>query len=200
MDATYASILVAVTHRPGCVAYNPGSEDMGIKAILAFPATMLLACLLGGCADNSASYTASGASDTVTIHNEQPLFWSDELELTLIASRLPDCQRRFHLASMAAPDVDIELFAGTDQGWIVRLDKQLWQVDTQTCNATPVAATAVLGERLGAFKVDDDKHIAFESGVADAAPQPAGAEPSAPAASAPTPAPAQPPAAEADSK
>src|SRR5471032_1570463 len=98
-------------------------------------ALLLLPLLLTACVEDAATYyVAPGNNDhTLTIQRSQAYFWNDEVTVQLLASRLPDCQRRFDLDTMPADDVEIELLSNGDNLWTLRAGKQLWRVDTQTC-------------------------------------------------------------------
>src|SRR5476649_588005 len=142
-------------------------------------ALLLLPLLLTACVEDAATYyVAPGNNDhTLTIQRSQAYFWNDEVTVRLLASRLPDCQRRFDLDTMPADDVEI---------------KQLWRVDTQTCGmlADPKDDP---GQLLGTFKPEGD-HLIFEAVAAPtsgpaaanaAAAVAAAADAGAPAAAAP---------------
>src|SRR5471032_185362 len=129
-------------------------------------ALLLLPLLLTACVDDAATYYVDpGSNDhTLTIQRSQPYFWNDEVTVRLLASRLPDCQRRFELDTMPADDVEIELLSNGDKLWTLRAGKQLWRVDTQTCGmqADPKDDP---GQLVGTFKPDGD-HFIFEPATA----------------------------------
>lgn len=162
---------------------------------------LLTSLLLAACADNAAQYSAAESKDVLAVRAEQEYFWRDELTLTLIASRAPDCQRRLLLAHAPAGDVDIALFATGENIWTLRMDTRFWQVDTQACTAQAVEAVPEMGPQLGTFKVEDDKLVFEAAGaqkpgppaeVPSAAEPEAAAEPAAPAEAASSPAPPPP--------
>ncbi|WP_295996946.1 hypothetical protein [Rugamonas sp.] len=125
-------------------------------------ALLLLPLLLSACVEDSATYyvTADSNEHTLTLQREQPYFWSDDVAVRLVAARLPDCQRRFDLDTMTADDVEVELFASGDRVWTLRAGKQMWQVDTQTCQLLP-APKGDPGQPLGTFKTDGER-LVFE--------------------------------------
>lgn len=139
-------------------------------------ALLALPLLLTACVDDSATYYVNPDSNqhTLTVQRSQPYFWSDEVAVRLVAARLPDCQRRFDLDKTAADDVEIELFSNGDNVWTLRAGKQLWQVDTQTCQqlAEPKGDP---GQPVGSFKVDGD-HLVFEAAAAGPSGGPVAAE------------------------
>lgn len=154
--------------------------------------TILICLLLTACVDDTASYYVDGrdGNHALTVHRAQQHFWNDEVSVELVLSRLPDCQRRLVLTTLPADDVNVELYSNGDNVWTLRQDKELWQVETQTCSKYPDVKNNAgnLGELIGVFRVDGNK-LVFAAAVAstDAAPaaQPAPAAQTAPAADAP---------------
>ena len=134
---------------------------------------LLTPLLLAGCIKDSASYYIDGTNaHAVTVRAEQEYFWSDAITLTLVASRMPDCQRVFSLAKVPARDVTVELFASGENVFTVRSGAEIVQVETQGCTQLAVPAEGVSGDAIGAFKLDDKK-MGFEP-VAPAAAAPPG--------------------------
>src|SRR5471032_2377456 len=167
-------------------------------------ALLLLPLLLTACVEDAATYYVDPGNNnhTLTIQRSQSYFWNDEVTVRVLASRLPDCQRRFDLDAMPADDVEIELLTNGDNLWPLRAGKQLGRVDTQTCGmlADPKDDP---GQLIGTFKPDGD-HLIFEAVAAPtsgpaaanaAAAVAAAADAGAPAAAAPAAAPAPAPAA-----
>jgi hypothetical protein len=132
---------------------------------------VLTPLLLAGCVDQSASYTIDGNSDqALTVRAEQEYFWSDDLTLRLIVSRMPECQRQYPLATLPATESEIELYASGDNVFTLRAGKQAWQVDARTCAQSPAAPQDAPGEKIGSFKIGDEKMV-FEPAPAAAAAQ-----------------------------
>src|SRR5471032_2191786 len=119
---------------------------------------VLTSLLLTACVDDSASYYIDGASGNhaLTLHRSQAHFWNSEVDVDLILSRVPECQRRMPLAQMAADDVELELYSNGEDVWTLRAGKQLWQVDGATCTQY-AEAKGELGELIGVYRVDGDK-------------------------------------------
>lgn len=116
----------------------------------------MMALLLTGCVNDSASYYIDGRDHALTVLRAQRYFWSDAVTLTLVVARLPDCQRRHALTQAPAASVNIDVFASGDASWTLRSGSTLWRVDTATCTSGAAGADA-LGERVGSFKVMDQK-------------------------------------------
>lgn len=145
---------------------------------------LLLPLLLTACVDDSASYYVDGGAGNhaLTLHRAQEHFWSDEVNVELILSRLPDCQRRLVLAQMPADEVEIELYSSGDNVWTLRSGKQAWQVDTQTCTQY-AEAKGDPGDLVGVFR-DEGGKLAFAAAVVVPAGQPGADAPAAPPAAA----------------
>jgi hypothetical protein len=144
----------------------------------------MLPLLLTGCARDSATYYVDSTNNhTLSLRRQQDYFWSDSARVTLMATRMPDCQRQIALGDMVVDEVDVEVFASPDNFWSLRSGDQVWQVETQTCALVSQAGPAT-GTKVGEFKLVDDK-LVFEPAAGPATPS---AAPAAPAA--PTPAPA----------
>jgi hypothetical protein len=129
---------------------------------------LLAPLLLAGCVDNSATYYIDGNQHALTVRAMQEYFWKKEVTLDLLASRMPDCQRRIPLARLPMPDVEIELFGSGENVYTLRAGEQVWRVETEGCSEME-APEQVTGEPLGLFHLDEHKKLVFEK----AEPEPA---------------------------
>lgn len=136
------------------------------KLLLAILPLLLTACVR----DSATYYTDSGRNHTLSLRRDQEYFWNDNVRLTLVAARIPECQRQIPLGEMLKDEVDIDVFAAPDNRWSLRWDSQVWQVETETCTLIGEKGP-VNGDKVGHFKVDEGK-LVFEPAVA-AAPAPA---------------------------
>lgn len=142
--------------------------------------TLLTTLLLTGCVNDSASYYVAGNTHTISVRGHQEYFWDEQLNLALVVSRLPECQRQIPLAQVAKGDMNVELFQTGNDGWILRQGKQVWGVETTNCKELADAGKLPLGARVGAFKIDEDKFV-FVAAPQAPAPAPAAAPADAPA-------------------
>ncbi len=129
----------------------------------------MLVLLLTGCVNDSASYYVDGRNHALTLLRAQHYFWSDDAQLTLVAARLPDCQRRQELMLVPASTVQVDVFANPDSSWTLRSGTTLWRVDNDTCAISAGAQANAPGQRIGSFKVLDEK-LRFEAALPAAAP------------------------------
>ncbi len=117
--------------------------------------------LLAGCLSESASYFIDGNQYTLTLRAEQDYFWSKQVTLRLIASRLPECQRQLVLGDVPAAGLEVELFGDPDTTiYTLRAGEEVWQLDSQNCALleTPQQTAA---QPLGLFRLQG-KSLVFE--------------------------------------
>jgi hypothetical protein len=146
---------------------------------LSRPLLILLSpLLLAGCYSDSATFYADSTREhTLTVRRQQDYFWSEQGRFTLMAARLPDCQRMIPLGEMPLEDSRFELYAAGDNQWSLRSGSRVWQVETASCALTGEGGQPA-GQQVGVFRAERDRMV-FE---ASAAPAPAAApEPEAPA-------------------
>lgn len=124
----------------------------------------LMPLLLAGCVRDSATYYISGNEHTVTVRAEQEYFWDDSVDLSLLAARLPECQRLFRLAK-AGPGVELTLYAEGDNTYTLKSDAGTWTFETDRC--TMLEPRAPGGAPVGTFRLDG-KDMAFAPAAAAA--------------------------------
>jgi hypothetical protein len=125
--------------------------------------------LLAGCYNDSATYYADATRDhTVTVRRQQDYFWSEEARYTLMASRLPDCQRAIPLEELPLEDTEFELYSSGDNQWSLRSGEQVWRFTTQTCALTGEGGTAA-GQKVGVYHAGGDGML-FQEEAGAAAP------------------------------
>lgn len=128
---------------------------------------LLAPLLLAGCVDDSATYYIDGNQHALTVRAMQEYFWKKDVTLDLLASRMPDCQRRIPLGKLPMPDVEIELFASGANVYTLRAGEQVWRVETEGCSEME-APEQVTGEPLGLFHLDENKKLVFEKAEPEA--------------------------------
>ena len=122
---------------------------------------LLTPLLLAGCVDDSASYYIDGNQHALTVRVLQEYFWKKDVTIDLLASRMPDCQRRIALGALPMSDVEIELFQSGENVYTLRAGEQTWRVETEGCSELE-APEQVTGTPLGLFHLDDNKKLVFE--------------------------------------
>ncbi|WP_202419807.1 hypothetical protein [Pseudoduganella guangdongensis] len=127
--------------------------------------------LLAGCVNDSATFYADPTREhTLTVRRQQEFFWKEDAQYTLMAARLPDCQRAIPLGEMPLEDLDFELFASGDNVWSLRAGKYVWQVETQGCSLVAEGGNTVAsGDKLGTFAIGSKKEkLRFDAEAAPA--------------------------------
>jgi hypothetical protein len=95
---------------------------------------LLFLPMLSGCTNDGAAYLVGGLqSHSISIVREN-MFWEKQVNLAVVVSRLPDCQRR-HAIQKASPRAHIELWLlrpgeGT---YILKIGNELYVTETRTC-------------------------------------------------------------------
>lgn len=129
-----------------------------------FLLTPLLATLLAGCVDDTASYRIDEREHALVVRVMQDAFWSKEATLRLIVTRMPDCQRQYDLGKVSLSELDIELFASGPDQYTLRADDAVWKVETGGCGQLEAPdANAVTGQALGSFHFNDADKLVFEA-------------------------------------
>lgn len=128
---------------------------------------LLTPLLLAGCVDDSATYYIEGNTHALTVRAVQEQFWKKEVTLDLIAARMPDCQRRFELATLPVSDVELELFGSGDNVYTIRAGDTAWRFETGGCSQME-EPEQVTGQPLGLFHFDENKQLVFEEAEAPA--------------------------------
>ncbi len=130
---------------------------------------LLPALLLAGCFKQSTSYYIGDSDHALTVRAEQLYLWDDALDVTLVASNMPDCQRQFPLAKLPVDELTLELFTPDENVYTVRAGTQLWQFDTGNCTQLAAPAPNALGQPVGVFQLNDEEKLVFEAAAAPAA-------------------------------
>lgn len=122
--------------------------------------TVLLAAalpLLAACENSATAFTIDNKEHALILVREQTYFWSSEVEQAMIASRLPDCQRRVSIHAGKAPLQEMEVFEAGDHLWALHQGARWYLASTEQCRVQDWADpdSAALGPRVGSFVVVD---------------------------------------------
>jgi hypothetical protein len=123
---------------------------------------LLTPLLLTGCIKESASHYIDGNQHAISVRAQQDYFWSKDVELRVLAARMPDCQRQLVLGKLPIAELQVELFASADNAYTLRAGDQLLQVETGGCTQLEAPPPAAVGQPLGTFHLDDHKKLVFE--------------------------------------
>jgi hypothetical protein len=130
---------------------------------------LLTPLLLTGCIKETATYFIEGNQHAISVRARQDYFWSKQVELRVVAARMPDCQRQLVLGKLPIADLQVELFASAENAYTLRAGEQLLQVETGGCTQLEAPAADALGQPLGVFRLDDHNKLVFEQAAQPAA-------------------------------
>jgi hypothetical protein len=113
----------------------------------------LLAALLAACSAEPASYLIAGSEVALTVERTKPYFWSDSWDLSLVARRNPECQRRYPLKRTTGNSVRLEVYSPETGVYILRQGKRWYVTELAKCGFdTFKEAPPEPGELLGVFQ------------------------------------------------
>lgn len=128
-------------------------------------ARMLLACAaavaLSACENSATAYSVEGTQHSLALVREQPYFWTSTVNQYIVASRLPDCQRRIAIHPDATMLTPMEVYPAADRLWALRQGERWYLVSTRECRVQdwrdPMPTS--LGGRIGVFHLEDGKPV-----------------------------------------
>lgn len=92
----------------------------------------LLLPLLAACSDQRAALEFGSPQHSLTLIRVQRVPWEKTAHYTIVAARMPECQRR-HDLGLAAADSPFEVYAPGNDAWILQQGKRMFVVETRTC-------------------------------------------------------------------
>lgn len=111
--------------------------------------------LLAACVNDTATLEVDGTREHVLVlMREQPYFWDDSLELSLVVARMPACMRR-HPLGKGTRATKVELYQVPSGAYIVKVGKKMYATETQNCvnfaklNEEPPEG---LGQLIGTYR------------------------------------------------
>ncbi len=116
---------------------------------------LILLPLLAACVNDGAAYMVDGPQHALSVVREQNLFWEKQVELAIVVSRLPDCQRK-HVIQKAGPSVPVELWQPGPGTFILKVGKNLYVTETRTCQGFARMTEdppGGMGQKLGTYAV-----------------------------------------------
>ncbi|WP_109246582.1 hypothetical protein [Massilia glaciei] len=120
---------------------------------------LLVPVLLAGCIRDGKTHYVEGREHSLTVRAEQEYFWKDEVTLTFVASRTPECTRVFPMTKVPRAEVALTLHTLGNDVWNVRLGERTWQFETQGCTQRAGPPKDALGDLVGTFTLRDKKLV-----------------------------------------
>ena len=138
--------------------------------------------LLAACTDLRATFEIKGSAHALSLIRVTGMFWEKTAEYSIVAARMPDCMRR-HALGKAALKARVEVYSPGNDAWILRQGKQMYVVETRTCEGfakLEKEPDSGLGVPMGVFEMRDSD-LVFTPAVKTKS-SPAQGEPAAEAA------------------
>lgn len=116
-----------------------------------------IAVLLSGCVDESASVALDAGGRVLTLNVRQDVPWSDRTDIEVVASALPECQRRSRLEAVPAGRLRLEVFRAPERVYaepilILREGGRHYALGLANCEVQRFRAVPErLGQPVGAF-------------------------------------------------
>lgn len=110
--------------------------------------------LLGGCINDAASFQIDDKDHSLSLMREQKWPWEKRVELSVVVSRMPDCQRRHHLRSSSIGSSAVVVFSSDADSFYLQQGDRLYAVETNTCEGfreLTEPPTTGLGQKIGTF-------------------------------------------------
>lgn len=124
----------AADRSPGQAIGRDGADpptDRGLPLCSAW--SVILVLLLSGCSDDRAAFEiGASAQHSLTLIRVQTFPWEKTARYSLVAARLPECQRRHDLGAGGA-DSRVEVYSPGNDAWILRQGRRMYVVETRTC-------------------------------------------------------------------
>lgn len=118
------------------------------------PVLALAILLAAGCSSESAFMPVTGSDHGITLVRTRNYPWSEGWDLDLVATRMPECQRRHHLKPAGDGAFKVEVYDSGTGAYILRQGKRWYVAETRNCQLQqfkePPPEPGIL---LGAFRV-----------------------------------------------
>jgi len=125
-----------------------------------FPRMLLalgLLPLLAACENSATAYMVEGKDHALILVREQKFFWDDELEQSLIASRLPKCQKRVSIHPSPTALVEMRVYEAGERLWALHQANRWYLASTEVCRVQDWdnATGQPPGRLVGSFVLKD---------------------------------------------
>lgn len=132
----------------------------------------LFALVLIGCENSATAFIVDGNKDhAIILVREQRWFWSDEIDQAVVASRLPDCQRRVAIGPGTSSGPTMDVYEAGYQLWALKQGQRWYLASIEKCLVQDwdEAPESPPGALVGSFVMRDGAPV-FEA-AANAATQ-----------------------------
>ena len=101
-----------------------------------FRRALLLSALLpvlAACENSATAYMVEGKEHALILVREQKVFWADEIKQAVIASRLPNCQKRVTIHPGVGSLQDMQVYEAGDRLWALHQGNRWYLASTEVC-------------------------------------------------------------------
>ncbi|MDR2925039.1 MAG: hypothetical protein LBU76_03695 [Azoarcus sp.] len=114
--------------------------------------------LFAACENGATAMSIENKDHALVLVREQPVFWDDKIEQYIVASRLPECQRRVKIHPDRVAMTPIAVYEAGHLLWAMNQGAQWYLVSTEECRVQdwdnpggqpPGAAAGSFGQRGG---------------------------------------------------
>lgn len=132
-----------------------------------FPLALLPA--LSACENSATAYSIEGSQHALILVREQSYFWDSQVKQAIVASRLPQCQKRVAIHPGGKVLVEMSIYEAGDRLWALQQGNRWYLASTERCLVQDwdKPADAPLGPAVGSFRLRDGVPV-FEAAVASA--------------------------------
>ena len=89
--------------------------------------------LLAACENSATAFMVEGKEHALILVREQKVFWTDEVKQAVIASRLPNCQKRVTIHPGVRELVDMQVYEAGDRLWALHQGNRWYLAGTEEC-------------------------------------------------------------------
>jgi hypothetical protein len=112
---------------------------------------------LAACENSATAYIIDGSQHALILVREKPYFWQSTVNQAVIASRLPQCQRRVAIHPDGTELAPIEVFEAGDRLWALHQGERWYLASTAQCQVQDWDGPggAAPGPLVGVFRLKD---------------------------------------------
>ena len=111
--------------------------------------------LLVACENSATAYSVDGNRHALILVREQPYFWTAEVNQYIVASRLPDCQRKVRIHPDSKTLTEIDVYVAGERLWALRQGARWYLASTELCRVQDwdKPDDTPLGALIGRFRL-----------------------------------------------
>lgn len=113
--------------------------------------------LLAACENSATAYSIEGSQHALILIREQSYFWDSEIKQAIVASRLPQCQKRVAIHPGGKELVEMSIYEAGERLWALQQGNRWYLAGTERCLVQDwdKPADAPLGPLVGSFRLRD---------------------------------------------